>query len=273
MTLLPPLRLAVCQQRMHWRGDDNTAAIIGALAQASASGAQVCLFPELAVTGLHREIAAVARPELVAGWLALISAACARLRIGASVGAPSFTADGQRRITQHFFDEHGQLIGSVHKAGLTAPEATFFNPGHQRPTLALAGRRWSAMICREIDDAELIAGHLAADPPDIVVWPGALRPDPDRPRVQPPWHVQQAQAFARGCGAFVVMVNWPNALNRPEESADAGASVVIDAQGHILLTLPQAEAGLAVFDLGASHFEWRGEMSGATQGAGSESSA
>jgi hypothetical protein len=69
------------------------------------------------------------------------------------------------------------------------------------------------------------------------------------------------------------MVNWPNALNRPEESADAGASVVIDPQGRILLTLPQAEAGLAVFDLGAESFQWRGAVSAAAQGATPESSA
>jgi predicted amidohydrolase len=269
----PPIRIAVCQQRMHWRGEDNTAAIIDALAQASVQGAQVCLFPELAVTGIHRQIAVVARPELVRGWLASISAACARSRIAVSVGAPSFTADGQRHIAQHFFDDAGQLVGSVHKAGLTAPEATFFDPGHQRPTLPLAGRRWSAMICREIDDADAIARQLAADPPDIVVWPGAMRPDPDRPPADPPWHVQDAQAFARRCGAFVVMVNWPNALNRPEESADAGASVVIDPQGRILLTLPQAEAGLGVFDLGAESFQWRGAVSAAAQGATPESSA
>jgi omega-amidase len=261
---LPPLRIAVCQQRMHWRGEDNTAAIIDALSQAAAQGASICLFPELAVSGIHRQIAAVARPEPVAAWLASISAACARWCIAASVGAPGFTADGQRLIAQHFLDDAGRTVGSVHKAGLTAPEATFFSPGHQRPTLALAGRRWSAMICREIEDAEAIAAQLAADPPDIVVWPGALRPDPDKPRVEPPWHVRDAMAFARRCGAFVVMVNWPNALNRPEESVDGGASVVIDPQGQILLTLPKAEAGLAVFELGATAFEW---WAGSTAGA------
>jgi predicted amidohydrolase len=266
----PPTRIAVCQQRMHWRGEDNTAAIIDALALASRHGAQVCLFPELAVSGIHRQIASVAQPDLVAAWLASISAACTRWRIAVSVGAPSFGADGQRFITQHFFDDAGRLVGSVHKAGLTAPEATFFSPGHQRPTLSLAGHRWSAMICREIDDADAIADQLAADPPDIVVWPGAMRPDPDKPRVEPPWHVQQAQAFARRCAAFVVMVNWPNALNRPEESADAGASVLIDPRGRILLTLPKAEAGLAVFELGTATFQWHGTVSAATQGAAAE---
>ena len=183
----PPTRIAVCQQRTHWRGEDNTAAIVDALARTSIHRAQICLFPELAVSGIHRQITSVAQPDIVAGWVDSIRAACARWRITASAGAPSFTAD-------------------------------------------------------------------------------------------PPWHVQDAQAFARRCGAHVVMVNfvmvnWPNALNRPEESADAGASVVIDPQGRILLTLPKARACPAVFDLGATDFVWGGEPSAAAQPAGTQSPA
>lgn len=251
------LRLAVCQLRMHWHGDDNTAGIVQGLRDAAAQGARIALFPELAVTGIHRQIAAMARPALVARWLDAVRDACARHTIAASVGAPSFGDDGTIRITQHFIDERGSDVGAVHKHGLTAPEATFFVPASQRPTLPLLGQRWSAMICREIDDADSIAPVFERDRPDIVVWLGALRPDPDKPRVEPPWHVRQAQAFAQRCAAFVVMVNWPNALNRPEESADAGHSVVIGPDGGIRLTLPKAQAGLAVFDLGAARFDWR----------------
>ena len=255
-----PLRIAVCQLRMHWHGDQNTAAVVQALKLAAAQGAKVCLFPELAVTGIHRQIASVAKPELVSAWLHTICNACAASNIAACVGAPTFTQGGQIRISQLFVDETGQLVGAVHKAGLTAPEATFFVPGHQRPTVALAGRRWSALICREFEEADQLAVHFAADLPDIVVWPGALRPDPDKPRVEPPEHVQCMQAFARRYGGYVIMVNWPNALNRPEEGAEAGRSVVIDPAGRILLTLPKAAAGLAVFDLGDLQFGWHPQV-------------
>lgn len=241
---------------MHWRGDDNTASIVQQLGHAAAKGATVCLFPELALTGIHRRIAEAAVPALVDGWLGQVRQACIAHRIATVVGAPSFTPEGRIRISHHFIDAQGQLVGTVHKRGLTAPEATFFEPAEQRPTVTLAGRTWSAMICREIDDAPQIAQELAPCMPQIVVWPGALRPDPDLPRTDPPDHVRRAQAFARECAAHVVMVNWPNALNRPEESAEAGASVVIDPQGRILLTLPRAEAGMAMFVLGDTEFEW-----------------
>lgn len=250
------LRLAVCQLRMRWDVDRHTDDIVQALQQAAAQGARLCLFPELALTGIHREIAAAAVPARVQAWLARVAHACRAHTMAASVGAPVFDAQGGIRIAQHFFDAQGVLVGTVEKQGLTAPEATFFVPGDTRRNLHLLGRRWNAMICREIDDAELLAPPFEADQPDIVVWPGLMRPDPDLPATDPPDHVQRAQALARRCRVHVVQANWPNALNRPEESVDAGRSAVIDRDGRLLFRLPRAEPGLAVFDLGASSFEW-----------------
>ncbi|MDP2105473.1 MAG: carbon-nitrogen hydrolase family protein, partial [Desulfobulbaceae bacterium] len=246
------LRVALCQLRMNWTGDENTTSIVQQLSLASANGASICLFPELAVTGIHRRIAQAAVPELVYDWMEQVRLACIGNTIATSVGAPTFTPEGKIRISQHVLNEDGETVGVVHKRGLTAPEATFFEPGAQRPTIELVGRSWSAMICREIDDSVQIADELAHNMPEIVLWPGGLRPDPDKPRTDPPEHVRTAQTFARDCGVFVVMVNWPNALNRPEESAEAGSSVVINPAGEILLTLPKAEAGMALFTLGES---------------------
>lgn len=251
---------------MSWEGDENTNSIVAALCLASSRGADVCLFPELSVTGIHRKIAALAKPDLVSTWLETVSNACARYGIAASVGAPTFGDNGPIRISQLFLDQHGSVAGTVHKSGLTAPEATFFAPGNSRPTIGLLGRKWSAIICREIDDADVLARHFAVDAPEIVVWPGSMKPDPDKPRTDPPEHVHRAQDFARRCGTYVIMANWPNALNRPEESAECGNSVVISPDGEILLTLPRAEAGLAVFNLGEAVYEWHVQDAGpATQ--------
>lgn len=250
------LRIAVCQLRMNWHGDENTRSIIDALAMAASRQARFCLFPELAVTGVHRMIATVAKPELVSAWLGSIREACAAHSIATSVGAPTFGTNGALHIAQLFIDETGHLVGVVEKKGLTAPEATFFTPGRARPSIKALGCTWSAMICREIDDSVEIANIFSLDKPEIVVWPGAMRPDPDKPRTDPPDHVQRAQQFARQCGTYVIQANWPNALNRPEESVDGGQSVVIDPEGKILLTLPRAQPGLAVFHLGESTYDW-----------------
>ncbi len=251
-----PPRLALCQMRMHWTGDENTASIVAWMQRAADAGADIALFPELAVTGIHRRIAEAAQPALVAGWMEQVQAACQRHDIAASVGAPIFNDDGSICIAQHFLNRSGQVVGVIHKRGLTAPEATFFVPGSDRSTLRLLGHKWNAVICREFEDVEAIACEWQPDPPDIVLWPGLMRPDPAKPRTNSPAYFAQMQTFAKRCAFHVVMVNWPNALNRPEESAESGASVVISPAGKILLALPKARAGMAVFELGQTTFEW-----------------
>lgn len=243
------LRIAVCQLRMAWEGDDNTATACAAIALAAREGARVALLPELTLTGIHRRIREMAVPARVAGWLDAVRAACAAHRIAAYVGAPTFADDGALHISQHFIGADGALLATVHKLGLTEPEATFFTAADQRPVVPLLGRRWGTMICREIDHHAQLAPRFRAEAPDIVLWPGGMRPDPDKPRIDPPEHVQQAQQLARECNTAVVMVNWPNALNRPEESAECGASVVIGRGGALRLTLPKAQAGVALIDL------------------------
>jgi hypothetical protein len=81
--------------------------------------------------------------------------------------------------------------------------------------------------------------------------------------------VQHAQQLARCTGAFIIQANWPNSLNYPEESAEAGHSVVLDPRGDELIRLPMATAGVGVFDLGQTEFEWHAQVkSAASETAG-----
>ncbi len=271
------MRIAIVQPVMHWTGDDNTRAMLATIEKAAAAGAQLCLFPELAVTGFHRQIASQAKPALVDGWMRSIEAACARHAIAASVGLPTFGSEpAQIFNSQVFIDTRGQQVATVHKTGLTDPEATFFTRGDScplsRPVVTLLGQRFSAVICREIEDQDAVCAQWAAEMsnpmpesmsntmhdamPQIIVWPGLMGPDPDKPPTDPPGHVQDAQKLARRTGAYVLQANWPMSLNDPERSAKTGASVVIGPDGKINLMLPQAAAGLGVFALGATHYEW-----------------
>jgi omega-amidase len=257
MPRTPPLRIAIAQLPMQWTGDANTAGILDVIDYAARSGAHICVFPELAVTGFHRQIAAVAKPESVDAWLLAIRKACASRCIAVSVGAPTFGDDGAKYDSQVFIDESGELVGVVEKTGLTPPEATFFARGNSRPVVKLQGRACTAVICREIEDLDEVCAQLAsAESPELVFWPGLMRPSDDSACVEPPVHVQRAAQFATRLEAFVIQANWPNSLNYPEEGAKAGKSVVIAPSGEILLTRPQAEAGVAIFDLGEASYTW-----------------
>lgn len=56
--------------------------------------------------------------------------------------------------------------------------------------------------------------------------------------------------------AHVVQTNWPNALNRPEESVEGGGSTVAGPDGQILFRLPGQASGIGIFTLGESRFDW-----------------
>lgn len=241
---------------MHWTTAENMVAIERAMSLASSQGAQLCGFSELAVTGFHREIAREAQPDLVGPAVQSIARHAARLSIGVAVGAPTFADDGAKFNAHLLIDEHGATVAEVRKQGLTDPEAMFFARGSTRPIARLRGLRCSAVICREVGDLDSVCAELAPRAVDLIFVPGALRQDPAKARTEPPGYVHDIQRLAAATQAHVVHTNWPNALNRPEESVDAGGSVVASPQGELLFRLPMQASGIGVFTLGDRHFEW-----------------
>ena len=234
------------------------ASIVAALELASGRGASICTFPELALTGFHREIVSLAKPELVAPEVRRLQQTCARLGIAAAVGAPTFGDDGARFNSHLFIDQDGQLVSTTAKIGLTPPEATLFRPGVDRPVASLSGMRCAAIICREMEDEEQIRAQLSPGSVDLLFWPGQMRPDPDKPVTDPPAHVVLAQKMAQDLRAYVIQANWPNALNRPQDSRNAGHSAVISPTGELIFRLPMEAPGVAVFTLGERSCEWHG---------------
>jgi predicted amidohydrolase len=241
---------------MHWDIRDNVRAMTSALRVARHEGATLCAFAELAVTGFHRRIVEWAKPEVSAPAVAEVCATAAKLGIAATFGAPTYGGDGLRFNSHLFVGPEGTIVGHVSKMGLTAAEATFFAPGSARPTIDLAGLRCSAVICREIEDTEQVLSQLQGTGVQLILWPGQMRPDPARPVQDPPEHVAQAQSLARASSAYVIQANWPNALNRPEESENTGHSACVSPTGELLFRLPKQGYGVAVFTLGEAEFRW-----------------
>ncbi|MES2956692.1 MAG: carbon-nitrogen hydrolase family protein [Pseudomonadota bacterium] len=249
-------RIAIAQINMQWTTRENVVSIRSAMDIAKSRGAHVCGFSELAVTGFHRQIAREAKPEIVSPAIRELQAHGARLSLAIAVGAPSFADDGARFISHLLIDERGETVAIVQKRGLTEPEATFFARGSARPLGTLHGLRCSAVICREVEDLELIAAELPPGTADLIFVPGALRQDPEKPRTDPPEYVRNIQRLAQATRSHVVQTNWPNALNRPEESVDGGSSTVASPDGEVLFRLPAQASGVGIFTLGERHYEW-----------------
>jgi len=242
---------------MRWTCEENTAAILSSIHLAADRGANICVFPELGVTGFHRKIASQAIPSSVNTALSAIQATCAVRSVAVAVGAPSFDGQGQIFNSHIHINELGEIVAVSPKNGLTPSEATFFASGSVRPISTLAGLSCASVLCREVEDVEPLKCQLPKGRTDIIFWPSlvgrppANPPDPDEINYLP-----LAQAIAMQANSFVVQSNWPNSLNYPEEGTHAGESVVVAPDGNILLTLPRAQAGVAVFLLGESAFEW-----------------
>ena len=249
-------RIAIAQINMRWSTQENMAAILGAMTLASSRGAKLCGFSELAVTGFHRQIAREATPEQVLPAIRELEAHCAKLSLGIAVGAPTFGIDSAKYNSHLLIDEHGQTRAIVFKRGLTEPEATFFARGSSRPIAKLQGLNCSAVICREVSDLDQIALELKPGMAEVIFVPGALRQDPEKPRTDPPEYVREIQRLAAATGAYVVQTNWPNALNRPEESVEGGESTVAAPSGEVMFRLPRQESGVGIFNLGEQQFEW-----------------
>ena len=246
---------AIAQIPMFWELSDNVRAIKQALVVARRAGADFCAFSELALTGFHRRIVDWARPEVSEPAVLEVRRAAADVGIAAVFGAPTYF--GSARLNSHLFvASDGSLVDAISKIGLTEPEATFFQRGTERPVLTLEGMRCSAVICREVEDKEDVLGQLAGTGVEVIFWPGQMRPDPAKPITDPPEHVAQAQHLARRTGAYVLQTNWPNALNRPEESENTGHSACIDPEGTLLFRLPKQGFGVAAFELGEKNFRW-----------------
>lgn len=242
---------------MRWTCEENAAAILSAIHLAADRGASICVFPELGITGFHRKIASQAIPASVATALGAIRAACAERSVAVAVGAPSFGEGGQIFNSHIHVNELGEIVAVSPKNGLTPSESTFFTSGVVRPISTLAGLSCASVLCREVEDIDPLMGQLPKGRTDIIFWPSlvgrppAIPPDPDEINYLP-----LAQAIAMQANSYVVQSNWPNSLNYPEEGTHAGESVVVAPNGEILLTLPRAEAGVALFVLGERSFEW-----------------
>jgi predicted amidohydrolase len=252
-----PLRLAVAQAPMQWTTEANVEVIDAALRLAAQRGAAICVFSELAVTGLHRQIRTEALPEKVLPAVERIRATCRALGLACAVGAPTFGAGGAIYNSYLHIDEQGRLAGQVDKVGQTVAESTFFHGGRGRPVSVLQGRRTSAVMCREIEDTLLVRHHLPADAAELILWPGLIgRAPPGEESADP---VPLAQALARQSNAWIVQSNWPRALNLPDDSpfqSELGGSKVFSPEGELRLALPRCRPGLATFELGATGYAW-----------------
>jgi NAD+ synthase (glutamine-hydrolysing) len=224
--------------------DGNRERILAGLREAEAAGADLVLFPELAVTGYPPEDLLL-RPSFVrAAEEATRELARATSAVPALVGTPWRFEDGLANACAVCA---GGDIRTIYRKRLLPnygvfDEERYFEPGPGPMVLDLAGAPVGLTICEDVWEPEP-AAELAAAGARLLVNLSAS-----------PFHVGKAESReamladrARTNGFPLVFCNL---VGGQDELLFDGHSVVLDASGEVLARAPGFEEALLVAELG-----------------------
>jgi len=226
--------------------DGNRGRILSCLADARAAGAELVLFPELAVTGYPPEDLLL-RPAFVRAAeesLREIAKACTGLT--ALVGTPWFDRD---LFNACAVCSDGELKGLYRKRYLpnygVFDEDRYFAPGQELLLLRLGGTLVGPTICEDIWQPGPPATDLALAGAELIVNLSAS-----------PYHVGKAEdreemlvTRARDNSAYLAFCNL---VGGQDELLFDGHSVVLDDEGEVVARAPGFEEALLVVDLDPS---------------------
>jgi NAD+ synthase (glutamine-hydrolysing) len=243
--VMPRLRVALCQLNMVV-GDlvGNAGRIIAAVGAAEEAGADLAVFPELALTGYPPEDLLL-KPGFVADNLeALAKVAAATERCAAIVG---FVDEGLDLYDAAAVCAFGEVQATYHKQILpnygVFDEQRYFTPGSGATTLVLIGGvRVGVSVC---EDAWSPTGPIAAQAAagaELVVNINAS------PYYRGRLAERERMLATRAADASCTLV-YVNQVGGQDELVFDGASLVVDANGDLLAAAPQFEEMTAIVDV------------------------
>ncbi|MGH9153927.1 MAG: NAD+ synthase [Acidimicrobiales bacterium] len=239
------IRIAACQVNVVVGDlDGNVSCILAALEKAEAAGADVAVFPELAITGYPPEDLLL-KPGFVEDNLEALHKLAARTgRCAAVVGFVDRRRDLFNAAAVCAF---GAVQGTYHKRVLpnyaVFDEQRYFSPGREPLRLfRIGGVPCGISIC---EDSWAPAGPIAdqaAGGAEVVL---NLNASPFyRGRVGERERMLATRAADSSCGLVYV-----NQVGGQDELVFDGASMVLDADGRIVASAPQFDEAVLVVDL------------------------
>jgi NAD+ synthase (glutamine-hydrolysing) len=239
------LRIALCQLDLVV-GDlgGNVERVVGALGHAEDSGADLAVFPELAITGYPPEDLLL-KPGFVAdNQVALTKVAQATERCVAIVG---FVDEGIDLYDAAAVCTGGEVRGIYHKCNLpnysVFDEQRYFVAGQGASNLYLVGgAHIGVSVCEDAWDPTGPISSQAAAGAELMVninaSPYYARRRAERERML------ATRAADASCGLIYV-----NMVGGQDELVFDGASMVFDAEGRLVAAMPQFEEAVAIFDI------------------------
>jgi len=245
---MPTLRLAAAQLNTVV-GDlpGNVERLLAALAAAEAAGADLCVAPELAVTGYPPEDLLL-KPSFVADNVAALEkVAAATSRCVFVVGFVGAAPDGVGLANAAAVCAGGRVVGVCRKRFLpnygVFDEQRWFVPGADVPTLfGVAGAWVGVSVCEDVwfDDGPV--AHAGRGGADLVV---NLNASPyNRGRRAERLAMLRGRVAEAGCAIAYV-----NQVGGQDELVFDGDSLVLDAEGALVASGEQFAEDLVVVDL------------------------
>ena len=239
------LRVALCQLNMVV-GDlsGNVERVVNALGQAEESEADLAVFPELAITGYPPEDLLL-KPGFVAdNQVALAKVAQATERCAAVVG---FVDERVDLYDSAAVCAGGEVRGIYYKVNLpnysVFDEQRYFVPGTGAQTLYLIGGvRTGISVCEDAWDPTGAISCQAAAGAELVVNINAS------PYYARRLGERQRMLATRAADASCALI-YVNLVGGQDELVFDGASMVFDAEGRLVASMPQFAEDVAIFDL------------------------
>jgi NAD+ synthase (glutamine-hydrolysing) len=226
--------------------DGNRARILECLDEARAAGADLVLFPELAVTGYPPEDLLLRPGFIRAAEASLREIAAACTDVAAFVGAPLYDADLHNGCA---VCAGGEVVAVYRKRFLpnygVFDEHRYFAPGRELVLADFGGTKVGPTICEDVWQPGPPTTDLALAGAELVTNISAS-----------PFHVGKVRereemlvTRARDSACFLAFCN---AVGGQDELVFDGHSVVLDDEGRMLARAPGFEEALLVVDVDPS---------------------
>ncbi|MBV8690175.1 MAG: NAD+ synthase, partial [Actinobacteria bacterium] len=239
------IRVAACQiNTVVGDLDGNAARVLAALEQAEAAGADVALFPELAITGYPPEDLLL-KPGFIADNLAVLQRVAAATKACAAVVG---YVDADRDLyNAAAVCAQGRIVGRYHKRLLpnyaVFDEQRYFAPGIEPLTLfRIAGVDCGVSICEDAWSPTGPIADQAAGGAELVLNINAS-----------PYYagrlVERERMLATRAADAGCVLAYVNQVGGQDELVFDGASLFMDANGEVIASAPQFEEDQLVVDL------------------------
>ena len=245
--MAPSLRIALCQLNTTVGDlDGNVACILKALADAESQGAQLAVFPELAITGYPPEDLLLKPGFVEDGLEALAKVVAATGGCAAMVGFVDRDADGKLYNAAALC--RGSAVDAVYRKHhlpnySVFDEERYFEPGTGASAVVeVAGTRVGVAVC---EDVWWPAGPLAGMPTAGAEVAVILNASPYYARrIDDRQRMLDARAAEAGCPLVFV-----NQVGGQDELVFDGGSLAVGADGEVRVALPQFEQAVVTIEL------------------------